>query len=91
MTTLLILAILIALLLTGMPIFAGLGLTAIVITVASEGSISSIADTVFLRTGMFIIFINLHLLLFLLTSHSIPTIKPWLRCNRLHCRLKVQS
>ena len=49
MTTLLILAILIALLLTGMPIFAGLGLTAIVITVASEGSISSIADTVFAK------------------------------------------
>ena len=49
MTTLLILTILIALLLTGMPIFAGLGLTAIFITVASEGSISSIADTVFAK------------------------------------------
>lgn len=49
MTTFIILAILIALLLTGIPIFAGLGLTAIVITVISEGSISSIADTVFAK------------------------------------------
>lgn len=49
MMTFLILAALIALLLTGMPIFAGLGLTAIIITVISEGSISSIADTVFAK------------------------------------------
>jgi len=49
MTTFLILAALIALLLTGMPIFAGLGLSAIIITTISEGSISSIADTVFAK------------------------------------------
>ena len=49
MTTFFILAVLIALLLTGMPIFAGLALTSIAITVISEGSISSIADTVFAK------------------------------------------
>lgn len=49
MMTFLILAALIALLLTGMPIFSGLALTATIITVISEGSISSIADTVFAK------------------------------------------
>ena len=49
MMTFLILAALIALLLTGMPIFAGLALTSIIITFLSEGSISSVADTVFAK------------------------------------------
>ena len=49
MMTFLILAVLIAMLLTGMPIFAGLALTSLVITVLSEGSISSVADTVFAK------------------------------------------
>ncbi|MBO6827043.1 MAG: TRAP transporter large permease [Sneathiella sp.] len=47
MTTLLILALLIVLLLTGIPIFVGLGLTSIIIMLITEGSISSAADTVF--------------------------------------------
>lgn len=49
MTTFLILIILIALLLTGMPIFAGLGLASIAIMLVTEGSISSVADTVFAK------------------------------------------
>jgi len=49
MMTFVILVALILMLLTGMPIFAGLALTSIVITVISEGSISSIADTVFAK------------------------------------------
>lgn len=49
MLTFLILAVLILLLLSGLPIFAGLGLTAIGIVVIAEGSISSIADTVFAK------------------------------------------
>jgi len=47
MTTLLILALLIVLLLTGIPIFVGLGLTSIIIMLITEGSISSAADTIF--------------------------------------------
>ena len=44
-----------------------------------------IANSVFLRTGgwMFIIFINFRHLLFLLTAHSIATIKPCLGGQRL--------
>ncbi len=49
MATFLILCILIALLLTGMPIFAGLGLASIAIMLVTEGSISSVADTVFAK------------------------------------------
>lgn len=49
MTTFFILCILIALLLTGMPIFAGLGLASIAIMLVMEGSISSVADTVFAK------------------------------------------
>lgn len=49
MTTFLILVLLIILLLTGLPIFAGLGLTAIIIMIVTEGSISSAADTVFAK------------------------------------------
>ncbi|MBL4786968.1 MAG: TRAP transporter large permease [Cohaesibacteraceae bacterium] len=49
MLTFIILALLILMLLTGMPIFAGLALTSIVVTVIAEGSISSIADTVFAK------------------------------------------
>ncbi|MFV2002851.1 MAG: TRAP transporter large permease, partial [Paracoccaceae bacterium] len=45
--TFIILVALIIVLLTGVPIFAGLALVSIVITLISEGSISSIADTVF--------------------------------------------
>ncbi len=47
--TFFILCILIALLLTGMPIFAGLGLASIAIMLVTEGSISSVADTVFAK------------------------------------------
>ncbi len=49
MATFFILCILIALLLTGMPIFAGLGLASIAIMLVTEGSISSVADTVFAK------------------------------------------
>jgi C4-dicarboxylate transporter DctM subunit len=54
LTTFLILAGLVALLLTGVPIFAGLGVASIVLLLATEGSIGSIADTVFgkLDTGL---------------------------------------
>jgi C4-dicarboxylate transporter, DctM subunit len=44
-----ILVVLIAALMTGMPIFAGLALTSIGITLISEGSVSSMADTVFAK------------------------------------------
>ena len=47
MTAFLIFAGLIALLLTGVPIFAALGLTATVILLIFEGGIGSVADTVF--------------------------------------------
>lgn len=54
MTTLLILSGLVVLLLTGVPIFAGLGVASIVLMLLAEGSIGSIADTVFgkLDTGL---------------------------------------
>ena len=54
MTTFLILTGLVALLLTGVPIFAGLGVASIVLMLLTEGSIGSIADTVFgkLDTGL---------------------------------------
>jgi C4-dicarboxylate transporter, DctM subunit len=47
--TFLVIFILIVLLLTGMPIFAGLGLASILIMLVTEGSISSVADTVFAK------------------------------------------
>ena len=47
MTTVLVFAGLIVLLLSGMPVFAALGLTATVILIVFEGSISSVGDTVF--------------------------------------------
>jgi C4-dicarboxylate transporter, DctM subunit len=47
LTIFLILAGLVVLLLTGAPIFAGLGAASIVLLLATEGSIGSIADTVF--------------------------------------------
>ena len=47
MTTVLVFAGLIVLLLSGMPVFAALGLTATVIRLVFEGSISSVGDTVF--------------------------------------------
>ena len=47
MTILFVFCGLIALLLTGMPIFAALGLTATAILAVTQGSISSVADTVF--------------------------------------------
>ena len=47
MLTFLILLVLIVALMTGMPIFAGLASTSILITLISEGSVSSVADTVF--------------------------------------------
>jgi len=54
LTTFLILIGLVALLLTGAPIFAGLGVASIVLMLVTEGSIGSIADTVFgkLDTGL---------------------------------------
>ena len=47
MTTIIVFAGLIVLLLSGMPVFAALGLTATVILLVFEGSISSVGDTVF--------------------------------------------
>ena len=47
MTTVIVFAGLIVLLLSGMPVFAALGLTATVILLLFEGSISSVGDTVF--------------------------------------------
>ena len=47
MTMLLVFGGLILLLLTGMPIFAALALTATAILILAEGSISSVADTIF--------------------------------------------
>jgi len=47
LTTVLVFAGLIVLLLSGMPVFAALGLTATVILLVFEGSISSVGDTVF--------------------------------------------
>ena len=54
MTTFLILSGLVVVLLTGVPIFAGLGVTSIILMLFAEGSIGSIADTVFgkLDTGL---------------------------------------
>jgi len=54
LTTFLILSGLVALLLTGVPIFAGLGIASIVLMLMAEGNIGSIADTVFgkLDTGL---------------------------------------
>jgi C4-dicarboxylate transporter DctM subunit len=49
MMTFLILAGLIILLLTGMPIFAGLGLTSLIIMLLTEGNVNSAADTVFAK------------------------------------------
>ena len=49
MTTFLILAGLIVILLTGMPIFAGLGLTSLIIMLLTEGNVNSAADTVFAK------------------------------------------
>ncbi|WP_169545698.1 TRAP transporter large permease [Sneathiella aquimaris] len=49
MATFFILCLLIVLLLTGMPIFAGLGLASVAIMLVTEGSISSVADTVFAK------------------------------------------
>ena len=46
MTAVFVFAGLIALLLTGMPVFAALGLTATAILLIFEGNIGSIADTV---------------------------------------------
>jgi C4-dicarboxylate transporter DctM subunit len=47
LTTVIVFAGLIVLLLSGMPVFAALGLTATVILLVFEGSISSVGDTVF--------------------------------------------
>ncbi|MCB2102267.1 MAG: TRAP transporter large permease [Rhodobacterales bacterium] len=54
MTVFIILLGLVALLLTGLPIFAGLGVASIVLMLLTEGQIGSIADTVFgkLDTGL---------------------------------------
>jgi C4-dicarboxylate transporter DctM subunit len=49
MTALLILACLLVLLLTGAPIFAGLGLASLVVMLLTEGHVNSVADTVFAK------------------------------------------
>lgn len=49
MTPVLILLGLVAILLTGVPIFAGLGLTSLIIMLLTEGNINSVADTVFAK------------------------------------------
>ena len=49
MTILLILLFLVVLLLTGIPIFAGLGLASLVIMLLTEGNVNSVADTVFAK------------------------------------------
>ena len=49
MMTFLILAGLIVILLTGLPIFAGLGLTSLIIMLLTEGNVNSAADTVFAK------------------------------------------
>ncbi len=49
MTTLAILCGLIVLLLTGAPIFAGLGLISLIVMLATEGNINSVADTAFAK------------------------------------------
>ncbi len=49
MTAILILICLVVILLTGLPIFAGLGLTSLVIMLLTEGNINSVADTVFAK------------------------------------------
>jgi C4-dicarboxylate transporter DctM subunit len=48
-TTLAILCGLIVLLLTGAPIFAGLGLISLIVMLATEGNINSVADTAFAK------------------------------------------
>jgi C4-dicarboxylate transporter DctM subunit len=47
MTIFIILALLIVLLLTGMPIFAALGITSLIVMAVLEGNVMSMADTVF--------------------------------------------
>ncbi|GJL80412.1 MAG: C4-dicarboxylate ABC transporter permease [marine bacterium B5-7] len=49
MTLFFILLFLVVLLLTGMPIFAGLGVASLVIMLLTEGNINSVADTVFAK------------------------------------------
>ncbi|MCX7559258.1 TRAP transporter large permease subunit [Sulfitobacter sp. F26204] len=49
MMTVLILAGLIAILLTGVPIFAGLGLASLILMLLTEGNVNSAADTVFAK------------------------------------------
>lgn len=49
MMTFLILAGLIIILLSGLPIFAGLGLTSLIIMLLTEGNVNSAADTVFAK------------------------------------------
>ncbi|MFC4271240.1 TRAP transporter large permease subunit [Sneathiella chungangensis] len=49
MTTILVLLLLVFLLLTGIPIFVGLGLASVIIMLLTEGSISSVADTFFAK------------------------------------------
>jgi len=49
MITILILLFLVVLLLTGIPIFAGLGLASLVIMLLTEGNLNSVADTVFAK------------------------------------------
>ncbi|MCY4192299.1 MAG: TRAP transporter large permease subunit, partial [Rhodospirillaceae bacterium] len=47
LTLVIVLGCLILLLLTGVPVFAGLGIASVVIMLLVEGSFSGIADTVF--------------------------------------------
>jgi len=48
-TAIVILAGLVVILLTGIPIFAGLGLASLIIMLVTEGNINSVADTVFAK------------------------------------------
>jgi C4-dicarboxylate transporter DctM subunit len=52
MTLALILAGLVLLLLTGLPIFAGLGLASIVLLLIVDGQIGSLADIVFAKLNV---------------------------------------
>lgn len=68
MTLFLLLGGMLVLLLTGLPIFAGLGLAAIVILVATEGQIGSLAEIVF---GKLNIYLLVAIPLFALMAHVI--------------------
>ena len=84
MTVFLVFAGLVVLLLTGIPIFAALGLTATVILLLTEGSISSVADTVFAHLDKPLLttiplFVLMARIMVNLERRRVPT---WLRTKR---------